>query len=152
MPIVNYPFEEGRQIIRVNIDGAFFALKCILQGMKGRGYSRIVNIASIAGKEGDPNASAHSASNGFDRADEIGGKGGGRPGHSGQLHHFRRGEASHIYLARWARRTSATCFPRSRGRFLKTAEAAAMITWLLTTEDSFSTGAVFDLSGRPATY
>lgn len=152
VPIVDYPVAEWQQIMRVNLDGPFFALKCILPGMKARGYGRIVNIASIAGKEGNPNASAYSASKAglialtksaaketadLDIAVNCVTPAAARTAIFDQM------SQSHIdYML--------SKIPR--GRFLQTQEAAAMIAWLLTAENSFTTGAVFDLSGGRATY
>ncbi len=152
VPLVDYPVEEWRRIMQVNLDGPFYALKSILPGMTERGYGRIVNVASIAGKEGNPNACAYSAS----KAGLI------------ALTKSVAKEVAHIDIAincvTPAAAKTAIFDQMSqahidfmlsripRGRFLTTDEAAAMIVWLLTKDNSFTTGGVFDLSGGRATY
>ena len=120
--------------------------------MRAQGYGRIVNIASVAGKEGNPNASAYSAS----KAGVIGfTKSLGKelsdldiavncvtPA-AARTRIFDQMTQAHIDFM-------LSKIPR--GRFLEVDEAAAMITWLCSKENSFTTGAVFDLSGGRATY
>ena len=126
--------------------------KAVIAGMKERNYGRIVNIASIAGKEGNPNACAYSASKagvigftkslGKELADYDISVNCVTPA-AARTPIFDQMSQEHIdYML--------SKIPR--GRFLETAEAAAMIVWLAGPENSFATGAVFDLSGGRATY
>lgn len=150
--IEDYPLQEWDKIIAVNLTGTFNLLKALLPGMKSRGYGRMVLIASVAGKEGNPNASAYSAS----KAGVIGlTKSAGKecadldiaincvtPA-AARTRIFDQMSEKHInYML--------SKIPR--GRFLEVDEAAKMITWLCSEENSFATGAAFDLSGGRATY
>ncbi|HEY0920926.1 SDR family NAD(P)-dependent oxidoreductase [Devosia sp.] len=150
--VVDYDVEEWRRIVDVNLNGVFHCCKAVLPGMLARNYGRIVNVASIAGKEGNPNAAAYSASKaGVIALTKSLGKetAGGNiavncvtPA-AARTRIFDQMSQQHIdyMLAR---------IPR--GRFLEVREAAAMIAWLVSEENSFTTGAVFDLSGGRATY
>lgn len=150
--IEDYPLEEWNTIVAVNLTGSFHLLKALLPGMKARGYGRVVLIASVAGKEGNPNASAYSAS----KAGVIGlTKSAGKecadldiaincvtPA-AARTRIFDQMSEAHIeYML--------SKIPR--GRFLEVDEAAKMIAWLCSQENSFTTGAAFDLSGGRATY
>jgi 3-oxoacyl-[acyl-carrier protein] reductase len=150
--IENYPIEDWRQIQAINVDGSFHLLRAILPGMKARNYGRVVLIASVAGKEGNPNASAYSAS----KAAVIAlTKSAGKetalqdiavncvtPA-AAKTRIFDQMSDEHIgYML--------SKIPRNR--FLEVAEAGTMIAWLCDRENSFATGAVFDLSGGRATY
>lgn len=152
MPIEDYPLEDWNAIVNVNLTGSFHLLRAILPGMKVRGYGRAVLIASVAGKEGNPNASAYSAS----KAGVIGlTKSAGKecaaldiavncvtPA-AARTRIFDQMSEEHIgYML--------SKIPR--GRFLEVDEAAKMIAWLCSEENSFTTGAAFDLSGGRATY
>ncbi|WP_173934334.1 SDR family NAD(P)-dependent oxidoreductase [Chelativorans sp. Marseille-P2723] len=150
--VVEYPVEEWRRIVDINLNGVFHCCKAILPAMVARNYGRIVNVASIAGKEGNPNAAAYSASKagvialtkslGKENADKNISVNCVTPA-AARTRIFDQMSQSHIdyMLSR---------IPR--GRFLKTDEVAAMIAWLVSEENSFTTGAVFDLSGGRATY
>ena len=152
-PLDAYDVGWWKKIIDVNVNGTFYVNRAVVPGMKARNYGRIVNIASIAGKEGNPNAAAYSAS----KAAVIGltkslGKELATLRHRGQLHHARDRPDAH---PRTGRRPSSsnTCgcaFPR--GRFLEVDEAAAMVAWLVSKENSFTTASTFDLSGGRTTY
>ena len=141
-----------RRVIDVNLTGAFLACRAIVPHMLSRGYGRIVNVASIAGKEGNPNASHYSASKAGlialtkSLAKEL------APRNivvncitpaAARTEIFSQMKQEHVdyMLAR---------IPM--GRFLELTEVAALICWLATEECSFSTGAVFDISGGRATY
>ena len=141
-----------RQVIEVNLIAPFLTCHAIVPQMLKQGYGRIVNIASIAGKEGNPNASHYSASKAGlialtkSLAKELATKG-------------VLVNAVTPAAARTAIFDSMTkehiAFMLSKipmGRFLEVGEAAALIAWLASEECSFSTGAVFDLSGGRATY
>ncbi len=150
--IEDYPLENWNQILNVNMTGSFHVLRAVLPGMKARGFGRIVLIASVAGKEGNPNASAYSAS----KAGVIGlTKSAGKEcAHmdisincvtpaAAKTRIFDQMSQEHIdYML--------SKIPR--GRFLQVDEAAKMIGWLCSTDNSFTTGAAFDLSGGRATY
>jgi len=150
--VVNYSVEEWQQVIAVNLHGVFHCCRAILPHMMAQGYGRVVTIASIAGKEGNPNAAAYSASKaGVIALTKSLGK-----EHAGQniavncvtpaaarTRIFDQISQAHIDFM-------LSKIPR--GRFLEVDEAAAMIAWLCTEENSFTTGAAFDLSGGRATY
>jgi NAD(P)-dependent dehydrogenase (short-subunit alcohol dehydrogenase family) len=151
-PVTTYDPAEWRSIIEINLTGTFNCCRSILPQMQAEGYGRVVTVASIAGKEGNPNAAAYSASKaGVIALTKSLGK-----EHAGEniaincvtpaaarTRIFDQMAQSHIdyMLAK---------IPR--GRFLEVGEAAAMIGWLCSDENSFTTGAVFDLSGGRATY
>jgi NAD(P)-dependent dehydrogenase (short-subunit alcohol dehydrogenase family) len=151
-PLDEYELDEWRRVIEVDLNGAFHVNRAVLPGMKARNYGRIVNIASIAGKEGNPNAAAYAAA----KAGVIGmTKAVGK-------------ECAKYDIAINAI-TPATAKTRildelkpefidymlsriPRGRFLEVEEAANMVAWLVSAENSFTTASVFDLSGGRATY
>ncbi|WP_369953187.1 SDR family NAD(P)-dependent oxidoreductase [Sedimentitalea sp. XS_ASV28] len=147
-----YDNDAWHQIVQINLTGTYFTNKSVIAGMKERDYGRIVNIASIAGKEGNPNACAYSASKagviGFTKSlgKELAGSDIAvncvTPA-AARTPLFDQMSQEHIdYML--------SKIPRNR--FLEVDEAAAMIVWLASSENSFSTGAVFDLSGGRATY
>ncbi|NGP18856.1 SDR family NAD(P)-dependent oxidoreductase [Devosia aurantiaca] len=151
-PLDEYELDEWRRVIDIDLNGAFYVNRAVLPGMKARNYGRIVNIASIAGKEGNPNAAAYAAAKGGVIAmTKAVGK-----------------ECAKYDIAINAV-TPATAKTRildelkpefinymlsriPRGRFLEVEEAASMIAWLVSRENSFTTASVFDLSGGRATY
>ncbi len=151
-PLADYPAEEWKRVFDVNVHGVFYCNKAVIPLMRTKDYGRIVNIASVAGKEGNPNASAYSAS----KAAVIGltkslGKELAKTGirvncvtpAAVKTAIFAQMKQEHID------------FMLSKipiGRFGLVEEIAAMILWLASEECSFSTGAVFDLSGGRATY
>jgi len=147
-----YPIDAWRQVMKVNVDGVFFCNRAVVPLMLERNYGRIVNIASVAGKEGNPNASAYSAS----KAAVIGltkslGKELATTGirvncvtpAAVKTPIFDQISQQHIDFM-------LSKIPL--GRFGQVDEIAALIAWLCTEDCSFSTGAVFDLSGGRATY
>jgi 3-oxoacyl-[acyl-carrier protein] reductase len=150
--VEDYPVDAFAQIVAINLNGTFHVNKAVVPAMKAQGYGRIVNIASVAGKEGNPNASAYSAS----KAGVIGlTKSLGKelaaldvavncvtPA-AARTRIFDQMSQEHIDFM-------LSKIPR--GRFLELPEAAAMIAWLCSRENSFTTGGVFDLSGGRATY
>ena len=150
--VVDYPLEDWKQILNVNLDGTFNMCKAVLPFMVSNDYGRIVNIASIAGKEGNPNAAPYSASKagvialtkslGKEHADKNIAVNCVTPA-AAKTRIFDQMSQEHIDFM-------LSKIPR--GRFLDVVEAASMITWLCSEENSFSTGAVFDLSGGRATY
>ncbi len=147
-----YPLDAWRQVIDVNLNGLFYCNRAVVPVMRKRDYGRIVNIASIAGKEGNPTASAYSAS----KAGVIGltkslGKELAKTGirvncvtpAAVRTAIFDQISQQHIDFM-------LSKIPL--GRFGGVDEIAAMVCWLASEECSFSTGAVFDLSGGRATY
>ena len=150
--VEEYPIEEWNKIMSVNLNGTFHTNRAVISGMKQRGYGRIVNIASIAGKEGNPNASAYSASKagvialtkslGKEAADFDIGVNCVTPA-AARTAIFDQMSEEHInYML--------SKIPRNR--FVDVAEVANMICWIASAENAFTTGAVFDLSGGRATY
>lgn len=147
-----YPVDAWRQVMAVNVDGVFLCNRAVVPLMMQRDYGRIVNIASIAGKEGNPNASAYSAS----KAAVIGltkslGKELAKTGIRVNCV-----TPAAVRTAIFDQITQAHIdFMLSKiplGRFGRVDEIAALVAWLCTEDCSFSTGAVFDLSGGRATY
>ena len=141
-----------RSVIDVNLVGPFLTCRAVVPHMIAAGYGRIVNIASVAGKEGNPNASHYSASKaGLIALTKSLGK---ELATKGVLVNAVAPAAAKTAL--FATMTEAhIAFMLSKipmGRFLEVDEAAAMVAWLASEECSFSTGAVFDLSGGRATY
>ncbi len=146
------PVEVWKQIVDVDLTGVFLCCRAVVPFMRRRKYGRIVNVASIAGKEGNPNASAYSAAKagvialtkslGKELADQNIAVNCITPA-AARTRIFEQISQEHIdYML--------SKIPR--GRFLKVEEIAAMVAWLVSEENSFTTGAVFDLSGGRATY
>jgi NAD(P)-dependent dehydrogenase (short-subunit alcohol dehydrogenase family) len=147
-----YPIDIWKQIIDINLTGVFLCCRAVVPFMLQQNYGRIVNVASIAGKEGNANASAYSASKAgviaFTKS--LGKETAGKniavncitPA-AARTRIFEQITQEHIdfMLSR---------IPRNR--FLEVDEASAMVAWLVSEENSFTTGAVFDLSGGRATY
>ncbi len=152
MPLIDYPVEDWRKVMDINVNGVFYVNRAIVPHMLKARYGRIVNIASVAGKEGNPNASAYSAS-----------------------------KAAVIALTKSLAKETATAgisvnvvtpaavrtpmfdqmtqahidYMLSKipmGRFGTVEENAALVAWLASRECSFSSGAVFDISGGRSTY
>jgi 3-oxoacyl-[acyl-carrier protein] reductase len=151
-PVADYPVEAWNRVIEVNLNGVFHCSRAVVPGMQKSGYGRIVNIASIAGKEGNPNAAAYSASKaGVIALTKSLGK------------ELAGTEIRVNCVAPAAVRTPIfdqmtpqhLDFMLSKiplGRFGEVDEIAALVCWLASEECSFSTGAVFDISGGRATY
>jgi 2-dehydro-3-deoxy-L-rhamnonate dehydrogenase (NAD+) len=147
-----YPLDAWKQVIDINLTGVFLCCSAIIPHLLAQGYGRIVNVASIAGKEGNANASAYSASKagviaftkslGKETANKNIAVNCITPA-AARTRIFEQLTQEHIdfMLSR---------IPR--GRFLEVDEVAAMVAWLVSEENSFTTGAVFDLSGGRATY
>jgi 2-dehydro-3-deoxy-L-rhamnonate dehydrogenase (NAD+) len=151
-PLASYPDEEWRRVLSVDLDGVFNCCKAVLPHMQARRSGRIVNIASIAGKEGNPSMCAYSAA----KAGVIGltkslGK---ELASSGILVNCVTPAVIETELLRELT-PAAVQYMLERvpmGRFGRVEEVAALVAWLASEECSFSTGAVFDLSGGRATY
>jgi NAD(P)-dependent dehydrogenase (short-subunit alcohol dehydrogenase family) len=135
--VAEYPIEEWNKVINLNLNSVFYCCKAVTPFMEKNNYGRIVNIASIAGKEGNPNASAYSTS----KAGVIGLT--KSLGKELALKNIDQMTEEHInYML--------SKIPRNK--FAKVEELASLVTWLSSEENSFSTAAVFDLSGGRATY
>jgi 2-dehydro-3-deoxy-L-rhamnonate dehydrogenase (NAD+) len=150
--VMDYDPAEWQRILDINLTGIFHSCRAVLPQMVDAGYGRIVNVASIAGKEGNPNAGAYSASKGgvIALTKSLGKE------HAGQniaVNCVTPATAKTRILDTLTPEFIAYMLSRiPRARFLEVDEAASMITWLCTEENSFTTGAVFDLSGGRATY
>jgi 3-oxoacyl-[acyl-carrier protein] reductase len=147
-----YPVEAWDEVMRVNLRGPFLCCRAIVPHMRQRQRGRIVNIASIAGKEGNPNASAYSASKaGVIALTKSLGK---ELAQSGITVNCITPAA--VHTAMFAQMTQQHIdYMLSKipmNRFGETAEIAALVSWLASDDCSFSTGAVFDISGGRATY
>lgn len=150
--VIDYDPVEWRKIIDVNLHGTFHCCRAVLREFESAGYGRIVNIASVAGKEGNPNAAAYSASKAAVIAltKSLG------------KEHAAKDIAVNCVTPAAARTRIFDQMAQEhidfmlsripRGRFLQVDEAANMIVWLCTKENSFTTSGVFDLSGGRATY
>jgi 2-dehydro-3-deoxy-L-rhamnonate dehydrogenase (NAD+) len=145
-------FEEWRKVLRINLDGPFICCKAIVPAMLKQNYGRIVNIASIAGKEGNPNAAHYSAS---------------KAGLIALTKSLGKELASNNILVNAVTPAAAktAIFDQMtqqqidymlskipKARFVLVEEVAAMVAWLASEDCAFSTGAVFDISGGRATY
>ena len=145
-------FDEWRKVLRINLDGPFICCKAIVPQMLKQNYGRIVNIASIAGKEGNPNAAHYSAS---------------KAGLIALTKSLGKELAAHDILVNAVTPAAAKTaifdqmtqthidFMLSKipkARFVLVEEVAAMVAWLASQDCGFSTGAVFDISGGRATY
>lgn len=150
--VAEYPVEEWRRVMAINLDGPFHCCRALVPGMVGRGYGRIVNVASIAGKEGNPNASAYSASKaGVIALTKSLGK--ELAGHDIAVNCITPAAAkTAIFEQMTEEHINYMLSKIPRGRFVTVEEVAAMVAWLASAEMSFTTGAVFDLSGGRATY
>lgn len=147
-----YDPAEWRRVIEINLNGTFYVNKVVIPSMRAQNYGRIVNISSVAGKEGNPKLSAYSAA---------------KAGVIGLTKSLGKELATHniavnaVTPATANTRILDTLTPEfidymkvriPRGRFLEVDEAAAMIAWLVSEENSFTTASVFDLSGGRTTY
>jgi 2-dehydro-3-deoxy-L-rhamnonate dehydrogenase (NAD+) len=148
----NYPNEEWLKVMNLDLNSVFYCCKAIVPHMIKNNYGRIVNIASIAGKEGNPNASAYSTAKagvigltkslGKELADKNISVNAVTPA-AAKTRIFDQMTEEHInYML--------SKIPRQR--FAKVEELASLVTWLAAEENSFSTAAIFDLSGGRATY
>jgi 3-oxoacyl-[acyl-carrier protein] reductase len=147
-----YDPEAWKQVIDVNLNGTFYVNRVCVPGMKEQGYGRILNVASVAGKEGNPNASAYSAS----KAAVIGltkSLGKELAGYDIAVNCVTPAAArTRIFDQMTQEHIDYMLSKIPRGRFLKVEEAAEMMVWAVSPENSFTTGAVFYLSGGRSTY
>ena len=152
VPLAEFPIEGWQQVININLNGAFYCNRAVVPYMVAQNYGRIVNIASIAGKEGNPNASAYSAS---------------KAGVIGMTKSLAKELAKYNITVNAITPAAVRTpifdqMPQThidfmlskipKGRFGTVDEMASIICWLASEECSFSTGAVFDVSGGRATY
>ena len=150
--VAKYPLDEWNKVINLNLNSVFYCCKAVVPIMEKNNYGRIVNISSIAGKEGNPNASAYSSSKaGVIALTKSLGKELAQKSISvncvtpaaAKTRIFDQMTQEHIdYML--------SKIPRNK--FAKVEELASLVAWLASEENSFSTGAVFDLSGGRATY
>ena len=147
-----YPIDEWRRVIAIDLDGVFHCCRAVVPHMIGRGYGRIVNIASIAGKEGNPNASAYSAAKaGVIALTKSLGK--ELASHDVAVNCITPAAArTRIFEQITQQHIDYMLSKIPRGRFVEVEELASLAAWLASEENSFTTGAVFDASGGRATY
>ncbi len=147
-----YPIDAWKQLIDINLVGTFLCCRSVVPHMIERGYGRIVNVASIAGKEGNANASAYSASkSGVIALTKSLGK--ETAGKNIAVNCITPAAARTAIFDQMSQTHIDFMLSRiPRGRFLEMDEVASMIAWLVSEENSFTTGAVFDISGGRATY
>ena len=152
MPTWEYPLEDWRRVMAIDLDGVFHCCRAVLPGMIARGYGRVVNVASIAGKEGNPNAPAYSAAKGgvIALTKSMGKE---LASYDIAVNCVTPAAArTRIFDQMSEQQIDYMLSKIPRGRFVTVEEIAALIAWLCTRECSFSTGAVFDISGGRATY
>jgi len=147
-----YPVATWKQIIDVDLTGVFLSCRAVVPFMLQQKYGRIVNVSSIAGKEGNPNASAYSAAKaGVIALTKSLGK--ELASHNIGVNCITPAAArTRIFDQMSQEHVDYMLSKIPRGRFLELDEIAAMVAWLVSEENSFTTGAVFDLSGGRATY
>ena len=147
-----YPIDAWQRVVQINLMSVFYCCRATIPHMIERGYGRVVNVASIAGKEGNPNASAYSASKaGVIALTKSLGK--ETAAHNISVNCVTPAAArTRIFDQMSQEHIDYMLSKIPRGRFLEVYEASAMIAWLVSEENSFTTGAVFDLSGGRATY
>lgn len=151
-PVHEYPDDEWRRVMAIDLDGVFYCAKAVLPSMLAKGSGRIINIASISGKEGNPNMPAYSTAKagviGFTKAlgKEVATKG-------VYVNCITPAVIETEILKQLTTETVNYMVSKiPMGRVGQPQEVAALVSWLASQECSFSTGAVFDLSGGRATY
>lgn len=147
-----YPIEAWRQVIEIDLNAVYYMLRAVVPGMIARNYGRIVNVASIAGKEGNPTASGYSAAKAgvIALTKSIGKE---LAQYDIAVNCVTPAAAQTRILEQVSQAHIDYMLSRiPRGRFLKVEEAASLICWLCSAENSFTTAATFDLSGGRATY
>lgn len=148
----DYPITEWNRVIDVNLNGVFYCCRAVLPFMLRQNYGRILNVASIAGKEGNPNASAYSASKaGVIALTKSIGKETAQNNISANCITPSAARTA-IFEQMTKEHIDYMLSKIPRGRFVEVEEVAAMVSWLVSEENSFTTGAIFDLSGGRATY
>jgi 3-oxoacyl-[acyl-carrier protein] reductase len=151
-PVDGYPIESWLRVIDINLNGIFYCCRAVIPFMRRNGYGRIVNMSSIGGKEGNPNAAAYAASKagviGFTKAL------GKELATSGILVNAVTPAVFRTPLLEQMPKSQVDYMVAKipMGRVGEVEEVAALVSWLLSEECSFSTAATFDLSGGRATY
>lgn len=151
-PLDEYGLDEWRRVIEINLNGTFYVNRVVIPSMKARNYGRIVNISSVAGKEGNPNAAAYAAS----KSGVLGlvkalGKEVAK--YDIAVNAITPAVANTAILKEVTKEFIEYMLSRiPRGRFLEVDELANMVAWLVSKENSFTTASVFDLSGGRTTY
>ena len=152
VPTVDYPVEEWEKVLKVNLTGPFLTCRTVAPHMVKRKYGRIVNVASIAGKEGNPNASAYSASKaGVIALTKSLGK---ELAQTGVLVNCVTPAAAKtaIFDQITQQHIDYMLSKIPMNRFVLVEEVASLVCWLASQDCAFSTGGVFDISGGRATY
>jgi NAD(P)-dependent dehydrogenase (short-subunit alcohol dehydrogenase family) len=152
VPTVDYPIEEWERVLRINLTSQFLCCRAVAPLMVKAKYGRIVNIASVAGKEGNPNAVAYSASKaGVISLTKSLGK---ELAKDGVLVNCVTPAAAKtaIFDQMTQQHIDYMLAKIPMGRFVEVDEIAALVCWLASADCSFSTGGVFDISGGRATY
>ncbi|MBT9332968.1 SDR family NAD(P)-dependent oxidoreductase [Paracidobacterium acidisoli] len=151
-PCWEYPVDAWQQVIQVDLNGVFHCCRAVVPFMLKQGYGRIVNVASIAGKEGNPQASAYSAAKaGVIALTKSLGK--ELAEHNIAVNCITPAAArTRIFDQITQQHIDYMLAKIPRRRFAEVSEIAGMVAWLVSEENSFTTAAVFDLSGGRATY
>ena len=148
----DYPIDEWHKVLNVNLNGTFYCCKAIVPHMIKNNYGRIVNVASVAGKDGNANASAYSSA----KAAVIGltkSLGKELANKNIAVNVVTPASAKTRILDQMSKEHVQFMFSKiPRKRFLEMSEFASLVTWLSSEENSFSTAAVFDISGGRSTY
>jgi NAD(P)-dependent dehydrogenase (short-subunit alcohol dehydrogenase family) len=151
-PLWEYPSAEFTRVMQINVFGTFNCCKAVVPAMLSGGYGRIVNLASLAGKEGTPNASAYSASKAAvialtkSLAKELATRG-------IVVNSVAPAAARTEMLAQMTQEHVRIMLAKSpMGRLVEADEIAAMVAWMASSECSFTAGSAFDISGGRATY
>jgi 3-oxoacyl-[acyl-carrier protein] reductase len=151
-PLWDYDVKEWNKIVQINIMGTFNCCKCVIPNMIKNNYGRIVNVASVAGKDGNANASAYSSA----KAGAIGltkSLGKELADKNISVNAVTPAGAKTRILDQMSKEHVARMLSKvPRGRFLEIEEFTSLICWLASEENSFSTAAVFDISGGRSTY
>ena len=151
-PVASYDLAAWRQVIDIDLTGVFHCCRAVVPGMIARNYGRIANVSSVAGKEGNPNAAAYSAAKaGVLALTKSLGK--ELAGHNIAVNALTPSPAKTRILDQITPEQVVYMLGKvPRGRFVAVEEAAAMVAFMVSDENSFTTGATFDLSGGRTTY
>ncbi len=152
MPLWEYPVADWQRVLDIDLTGVFYCLRAVMPLMIAQNYGRVCSTASVAGKEGNPNAGAYSAAKAGvialtkSLAKEV-------AGYDIAVNCITPAAArTRIFEQMSQQHIDYMLAKVPRGRFVEVTEVASMVAWLVSAENSFTTGAVFDLSGGRATY